>query len=508
VIDPIEISPNLVSAAPSAKMLSTGLLDVLSRIQAGIHTDVERRSLSNAWANDISIEVAETGMSIGQIEHILKTRFGHDQHISGDLVLTEDGGLALTVRGAGILATTFTDSKRNLDKLLTEAGEYIYAQSQPGLWTNYLSNNGRYDDAIQFASSVYRTLDGAEKPYVLVYWANALHAKNGDDQGSYRRALALTQEAVRLKPDFWYGYNDVTDALQGTGQLEAAIKMGEQQIRMAGGRPGRSPEVMYRTYDFLVGDFQAYHNAIIDDLNKYNGVGTFAAAMGDENNFVLITEVLMHDVDRAQLHTSTMQIDEKNIADVAVTTELKMMLAEEAGDFTTAAHEWDAFFNAAPNETNFGSTAILNCYAAPTYEKSGQSTKADKGLLAADNATDGRYYDCAVAKGDVLALRGNWIGAQEWYAKAIGLAPSSPFAYNSYGMALVKHGDLNGAAQQFKLANLKGPHWADPLQAWGDVLMKQGHQSEAIEKYDAALKYAPNWPRLKDARAAAVKART
>jgi len=374
--------------------------------------------------------------------------------------------------------------------------------------TNYLSNNGRYDDAIQFASSAYRTVDGAEKPYVLVYWANALNAKNGGDQGSYRRALALTQEAVRLKPDFWYGYNDVTDALQETGQLEAAIKMGEQQIRMAGGRPGRSPEIMYRTYDFMVGDFQAYHNAIIDDLNNYDGIGSFAATLGDENNLVLITEVFMHDVDRAKLQTSMMQFDEKNNINVAVTTVLKIMIAEEAGDFTVAAHEWDALLIIVPKMTNSIDAAIKYCESAPTYEKSGQSTKADAALLAADNATDGRYYFCAVAKGDVLALRGNWTGAQEWYAKAIGLAPSSPFAYNSYGMALVKHGDLNGAAQQFKLANLKGPHWADPLQAWGDVLMKQGHQSEAIEKYDAALKYAPNWPRLKDARAAAVKART
>jgi hypothetical protein len=41
----------------------------------------------------------------------------------------------------------------------------------------------------------------------------------------------------------------------------------------------------------------------------------------------------------------------------------------------------------------------------------------------------------------------------------------------------------------------QAPHWADPLKAWGDVLAK----------YDEALKYAPNWKQLKEAREAAAE---
>ncbi len=43
------------------------------------------------------------------------------------------------------------------------------------------------------------------------------------------------------------------------------------------------------------------------------------------------------------------------------------------------------------------------------------------------------------------------------------------------------------------------------LKAWGDVLAKQGKTKEAIAKYDEALKYAPNWKQLKEARAALAK---
>ena len=69
--------------------------------------------------------------------------------------------------------------------------------------------------------------------------------------------------------------------------------------------------------------------------------------------------------------------------------------------------------------------------------------------------------DCNRFRGDVLDLRGDWSGAQEWCAKAVKLAPSIPSGYYSRGLALAKD--------------------------------------------DEALKYAPNWKQLKDAREAAAK---
>jgi Flp pilus assembly protein TadD len=50
-----------------------------------------------------------------------------------------------------------------------------------------------------------------------------------------------------------------------------------------------------------------------------------------------------------------------------------------------------------------------------------------------------------------------------------------------------------------RVANQRGPHWADPLKSWGAVLAKQGHGKEARANYDEALKYVPNWAALKTA---------
>ncbi len=86
-------------------------------------------------------------------------------------------------------------------------------------------------------------------------------------------------------------------------------------------------------------------------------------------------------------------------------------------------------------------------------------------------------------------------------------APDLPLAYYEWGQALVARGDLAGTTRELSLAHEKGPHFADALKAWGDVLVKQGHPEQALKKYDEALKYAPNWAALKQARDAAGKPR-
>jgi len=500
VIDSFSAPPSLAADGLNGKVLAAGLLDVLTRIQAATRSSAEHRSLSNAWTNDISIDVPETGISIGQLERMLKTRFGHDQHIDGDLVKTKSGGVALTVRGTRILPKTFSDEAGDLDKLLTEAGEYVYGQSQPGLWAAYLSNNDRNDDAIRFAQAAYATADPSERPYVLNYWANAISGKGGE--GAMAEALPLYREELRLKPDYWTAYNNIMFALAGLGDEEGAVRVGEQMMQAAGGRPGRAPENQYQNYDGIVWDLPAGHMSQIADMESHSGIGTTGAAAGAENLSVAQIDVQMHDVEAAALRLKTTPVDEKSVPDIAAAAQDRALLAEEVGDLKAAAQEWDAYAVAYANPAISTANPNTICFAALTYEKTGQPAKANAALNSVGKLT---FVDCYRFRGDLLGLRGDWTGAQAWYAKAVKLAPSVPAGYYSWGLALAKHGDLDGAAAKLKDANQKGPHWADPLKVLGDVLAKQGHTKEALVKYDEALKYAPNWKQLKEARDAAAK---
>jgi tetratricopeptide (TPR) repeat protein len=500
VIDPFEIAPSIAAQVPSGKIVAAGLLDVLTRIQSATRSGAEHRSLSSAWTNDIAIDVPETGISIGQIERAMKARFGRDQHIEGDLVQSETGGLALTVRGTGILPKTFTDDAHHLDKLLTQAGEYVYGQSQPGLFAAYLANNDRNDEAIRFCQAAYARADSSERPYVLNYWANAIAGKGA--VGAMRQALPLYQEALRRKPDYWTAYNNIMYALNGLGEEEDLVRVSEQLKEAAGGRPGRAPEHEYQNYDRVVWDLPAERAEAIADVESHSGIGTTGSAGGAETLQIAQYEAQMHDVDAATLRLNTTLVDAKYAPDLAQATFVRALLAEERSDPKAAAREWDTYADAYTNPSVSTNDPHTICYAAPSYEKTGQSAKAEAALNAVGTLT---LVDCDRFRGDIFDLRGDWPSAQAWYAKAVKLGPSIPSGYYSWGVTLARHGDLDGAAAKFKEANQRGPHWADPLKAWGDVLAKQGKRPEALLKYDEALKYAPNWKELKEAREALAK---
>jgi hypothetical protein len=63
--------------------------------------------------------------------------------------------------------------------------------------------------------------------------------------------LGLYRAAPKLKPDFWGGYNNVMNTLWVLADEEATWRAGEQMRKVAGGRPGRAPEIHYRKQDVL-----------------------------------------------------------------------------------------------------------------------------------------------------------------------------------------------------------------------------------------------------------------
>ena len=502
IIDPFDAPPALAAGGLSGKVVAGELLDELTRLQAATRSYAAKRTLTNDWTGDIKVEAPETGVSIGEVGRLLHRRFGHDVHIGGDLVQTQAGGLALTVRGDGVLPKVFTGGAGDLEKLTTQAAEYVYGESQPGLFVTYLLNMNRNDELIAFAKAHLAKASLDNQPALLNAWADAVDAKGGPQAAA--QALPLWREAVHLKPDYWVAYDNIMFGLEALGDEEGLVRVGRQLTKIAGGRPGKASELNYSNYDQAIYGLTTARAALLVDAKS-------ASTLSDQGSGPVILavaqiDVQLHEPDTARLRLATAVWDPKSHGDTSQVDLTQAFLAEEVGDLPTAAKAWDAYTAAYADPVVSTANPQEICWAAPTYQRTGQPAKADAALDAPMKAIGiGHFVDCYRFRGDVLDLRGDWAGAQTWYAGAVKLAPDIPSGNYSWGMALARHGDLAGAAAKFAAASKSGPQWADPLKGWGDVLVRQGNPKAALLKYDRALAFAPGWKQLHEARDAAAR---
>ena len=487
IVEPFDTAPAMEAQGLSGKVVAGGLLDALTHMQRATQSTVAKRDLANSWSNDIKVEVPETGISIGEIDRLLKRRLGHDVHIGGDLVQTP-AGLELTVRGDGIEPKTLTGPPTDLRALIASAGEYVYGQTQPALFALYLARAGRTAETIAFAKQALVTAPRAERPFLLNAWAQALA-----DQGApVAQILSLERAALALKPDYWTTYANAISDTRSLPDEEAAWRLGETMRHAAGGRPGAAPELAYGTWDLLTGNLLAARAALIADADQHQGVGSVT---GTAAPAIAGFDIQLHDLDDAKLQLATFDLQDPYVA--AAAHYIRAGLAEAAGDPKAALAEYQAWAQANADPAISQGDQSYHCALAAAQLQANLP-----GLAEASAKAGGNFVDCARVHADILDQQGNWAAAQRAYAAALALAPDLPEADLSWGLALARHNDLAGAVQHLAAAHRHGPHWADPLKAWGDVLARMGRPGQARAKYTEALQYAPAWQELRQALAA------
>ena len=496
VVEPFDSPPAAVARGLTANVVAGQFLNELTRMQAATGSG-PRRVVTSAWSGEIKLAIPETGLSLGEISRLLKARLGHDLHVEGALVQVNDGVLALTIRGDGLLPKTFSGGIGDLDKLTTKAAEYVYSESLPASYVYYLTNVSRFKEAIAFAQARFPGADAWLRAELLNSWANALAMVGGSPD----EIMSLYRAALGFNPQAWAEYNNISGIQMGTGDEQGAWRTQQDLRRAASGRPEQEWQLMSVAWYQLTYDETTVVSLLDADAASNQAGGSYVDPTM-ERLWAASAEAYMHDSSAADLTLLTIKSADANSADAAMTHFVRGQLAIESGNMELAATEMAAYGKAYADPALALQVTVGggNCWAALAEENAGHPDKADAALK-----TGSTFVDCYRFRGDILNHRGDWAGAQKAYADAVALAPDLPAAYFSWGVALAQHGDLDAAAARLKDANQKGPHWADPLKAWGDVLVKQGKTRDALVKYDQALKYAPNWKQLKEAREAVVK---
>lgn len=506
VIDAFDAPAALAARGVTGTVVASDVLDELTRLEDATRIDRdalgEKRSLSNGWSSEVKVDVPETGISLGELSRLLEARLGRDLHIGGDLVETDQGGLALTVRGTGISPRTFTGDTGDLDRLVVGAAQYVYARFQPFLWVTYLEQANRCPEAIAFVKSAYASADDHNRAAFLTIWGFC-ELVTGTAPDSIRSNDELDREAIELDPEDWNAYENLAYGLATLGDEEDAWHVGKALHRAADARRVQPPAEYLLPWEDATGNLQAERDALDTNAVMNRGIGT---TLSGSSLIIARIDVQLHDPTAAALILRTLDAAAQNSLTSAGIHFVRALLAKETGETAQAAMEMEAY-ETVPTNLRFATAQLTDseCWVAPIEEAAGHPGRADA-ILA--NPAAAQFVSCRRFRGDILDHRGDWAGAQQAYAAAVALAPDLPAGYYSWGVALARHGDLAGALAKLQAANQRGPHWADPLKAWGDVLVTQGRWKDALAKYDEALKYAPNWEALKVARDAAAARRS
>jgi tetratricopeptide (TPR) repeat protein len=477
VIAAFSVPPDLAQRGLSGQVVASQVLDRLTDLQTHTVTDRPASTYANDWGGDIKVEIPETGVSIGELNRYLRDWLGSQTRITGEIVRTT-GGVAVTARAGRTTGHRFVGADADIDKLIDEAAEAIYGDTQPYRYAVWLSAHGHRGEALATYTRLARSGPVEDRAWAYVGWATMLF-----QEGRFAEAASNAENALKLNPKLHSGYPILGLSLYNLGRDQAAVDQGRREIALLESRrfiglpesegPGRAS--MIRAINaFMSGDEQAAAAVLAGYKSNIDYEGQ--AGGYNPKEVAGLTLALDHDAAGAK------QADANGLGGL-----FGPALAE--GDWTSLASYADAARHG-PGASLVLSPGFVS-YFAEAYARTGRLAEAE--AMLSSSPLD--CYPCLRARGLVAALKRDWPASDRWYAEAARQGPSLPNAQSEWGRALMDRGDLDGSVAKFSEAHRISPHFADPIAFWAEALMAKGDYVGAIAKFTEADKYAPRWGR-------------
>ncbi len=465
-ITAFSVPPDLAQRGLTGQVVAARVLDRLSELQAQTVSSRPASSYADNWGDDIKVEIPETGVSVGELNQYLRRWLGSETRITGEVVRASTG-LAVTARAGAEPGRSFTGADADMDALIAQAAEAIYATTQPYRYAVYLASHGRQAEALKtFAELVVSGPPGDRA------WAYAGWASIEQGQGRFADAARLAQAAIDFEPRLQPASPILASSLDAIGRPEAVLKALRHEIELVkSGRAIGLPRAAFeRRLQILRGleayELGNYRTAL--SLIEAGSVDLEGRPGASHPSFPAIKALIYnHDVS-ASRRTGT-------IAGEVVALQAWMM------------EDWPTVIQQAQRSASVVSQAL----AAEAYVRSGRPADA----FAVIGRTPRDCYACLEARGAIAGATQDWAGADRWYGEAARQGPSLPFAHAGWGQVLLARGNADAAIAKFTEAHRRSPHFADPLELWGEALMWKGEFNGAIAKFREADKDAPRWGR-------------
>jgi tetratricopeptide (TPR) repeat protein len=488
VVDAFTVPPQIAQTGLNGTALANRVLDRYAEIENNSEGTLGASVAFRRAANEVHLEIPETGVSLGEINRTLRAWLGHDIHVSGELVRTATG-LALTVRYGDKPGKTFTGDADAIDDLAKKAGDHMFASAQPYRYAEYLVDSQRFDEAKKFIPPLAHKGVPRDRARANVAWG-LLYLR----QGNVQRAIVKLHEALRLDPKSPVAHGWLANAEGFLGHEEKDRANAEALLRAMSSGTGRK-------------DFDPIHLRIgppIFTVNKGFDTGNLSGVIAALRRLADLgygrpsamaqAEAEDHDLIAARRTLAALPARNERGKPSLDTAWARMEVAQYERNWNGAVQWAEKAIEAAKSQGLWRTFAPTVAWPLEAYARARMGDIAGAEALIARTPRD--CDACMRRRGQIAALAGNLAEARKDFAIVAARSPHEPFAETDWGAILLHRGRYEDAIAQFKIAHKKGPHFADPLEMWGEALIAKNRSDLALAKFKEADKEAPNWGRL------------
>ena len=507
VVDPFTVPAELAQRGYDGRALAARFLDRVRALQAASQSVRSPVSFRGGDEAQLKLEIPETGVSLDDLQRFLAHQLGHETHVNGQLQANGDT-LAMSVGNGRQPMVQVSGPTSDVNTLIDQAADQVYAQSEPYRYARYLRNTGRTQEALARYQALAVSGDDDERRWALQAWGQLL-ALSGDVRGG----VAEERRAAAEHPDFPHYWANLEQFERLLGHDQAALEAGDTAIRTYQADHSRSLSAGARAFDVfntrtvraeLLDDYaQAYRlaqsqEALLPRIEDQPGTGEkFRAALADA-----IDLIRAHDLQAANRALGQIGASQALIAEQPAEDRTRIegrrdhalgLAAADREDWSSARAQDLAGLSLLETLTGCGVCEVLQTRIDAAIASANAGDVAGAEALVAPTPTD--CYPCLRARARIAEAGGDHAGADRWFAEAVRQGPSLPGAETDWGRALLARGDPAAAIGKLAAAHASSPTAPDPLEAWGEALMRQGDFAAAAGKFAQAHKEAPAWGR-------------
>jgi len=490
VIEAFSVPPALAERGITGETLARQLMDDLAAISQVTQSFQRQRDMSGDWGQAISIQVPQVGVSLAQVNVLLREALGHQSHVSGEVMAAPDGTLTLVAHSGSHGLRPLTGQEAAMTAMIQRTAEAVYAREQPQSYGLYLFRQSRWAELGAWGQSRLSAPNARDRAQAHV-WLGFVAAQTSGDLEN----LARLQRSSAADPTFPTALRLRADLESSFGHPETELLYVQKSLKAVAADPTVAAEFKRQRMAAsrsriaeLDGDWIEARSQARANLDKV------ILAVTNTNNQTPLqmarADAALHDHRQSRAYLASFEPvtpgDEQSLRAAMLS------ITSGIGDWAGAVAAADAVLADQEVLPDRGVHRPI-----PLAQKAVALAHLDRMAEAQVllGATPLDCQPCVMARGEIAALAGQTALADHWFAEAVKMAPSLPMASTAWGRVQLDRGQIDRAIAQFEAANTQGPHFADPLSWWGEALLAKGEARAAIKKFSEADKYAPRWGR-------------